>query len=347
MLTPAEIAAEMEQSIDFLATDLHDLPERQRSMRAVFDHSWNTLTDRERAAMEALSLFRGGFTREAALQVSGVSLRGLLDLVNKSLLDRTPSGRYEMHELLRQYAAEKLDRSPDGGKGARNRFCAHYCAQLQQWEAELKCDRQVAALAEMDEEIGNARAAWEWAAERGMVEQLARGTMGLWLFYYHRFRSQEAESAFRKAAEHLSRQVSVAPVQSADRRSTVAGWRALAKVLAAQSTFAEPRAADELCRRSLALLEDPELADHDTRAEKAFALWSTGFAAVRGYSAGREGWLEQSLALYQSLGDRWGTARALEWLASTIRYVDLGEAKRLARESLAIDQALALPLNAL
>jgi predicted ATPase len=84
MLAPAEIAAEIGKGLDFLESDLHDVPARQRSVRAVFDHSWHLLPERERKVFQALSVFRGGFTRHAAKQVVGGSLRGLRSLVNKS-----------------------------------------------------------------------------------------------------------------------------------------------------------------------------------------------------------------------------------------------------------------------
>src|SRR5690606_8111449 len=75
VLTPAEIAAEIQRSLDFLETGLRDVPERQRSIRAVFDHSWRLLDEREREVFAALSVFRRGFTREAAWEVCGAELR--------------------------------------------------------------------------------------------------------------------------------------------------------------------------------------------------------------------------------------------------------------------------------
>lgn len=108
LLSPAEIATEIEKSLDFLAADLVDLPPRQRSMLAVFQRSWEMMTVSEQGVLAKLSVFRGGFTREASEEVAGANLRILLALVNKSLLQRQQeSGRYTMHELLRQFAAMK------------------------------------------------------------------------------------------------------------------------------------------------------------------------------------------------------------------------------------------------
>ncbi len=108
MLTTAEIATEISQSLDFLETGLHDVPERQRSMRAVFAHTWSLQSPREQEVFRGLSVFRGGFTREAAQQVTGATLRDLMGLTDKSLIQRDPAGRYGIHELLRQYAEERL-----------------------------------------------------------------------------------------------------------------------------------------------------------------------------------------------------------------------------------------------
>ena len=77
-------------------------------MRAAFERSWELLTDEEQAVFRKLSVFRGGFTREGAEQVAGATLAILASLVDKSLVQVDASGRYDLHELLRQYAADKL-----------------------------------------------------------------------------------------------------------------------------------------------------------------------------------------------------------------------------------------------
>jgi hypothetical protein len=78
-------------------------------MRAVFTHSWQLLSEAEQRVLAALSVFQEGFDREAAVQVAGASLFLLASLESKSLLQRnSATHRYEIHELLRQYAAEQL-----------------------------------------------------------------------------------------------------------------------------------------------------------------------------------------------------------------------------------------------
>ncbi len=91
VFSPREIAEELNRSLDFLESDMHDLPERQRSLRAVFEYSWNLLTDAEQVLFAQFSIFRGGFTRDAAVEITGTNLRALTLLVNKSILRRETS----------------------------------------------------------------------------------------------------------------------------------------------------------------------------------------------------------------------------------------------------------------
>src|SRR5690606_26963632 len=88
LLAPAEIVAEIRQSLYFLEANLADLPPRQRSMRTVFMRSWQMMTPEQQRVLARLSVFCGGFTREAAQAVSGADLRLLLALTNKSMLQR-------------------------------------------------------------------------------------------------------------------------------------------------------------------------------------------------------------------------------------------------------------------
>ena len=333
MLSPAEIAAQIEQSIDFLEADLRDVPERHRSMRAVFDRSWSLLTEREREVFQGISVFRGGFTWEAAQRITGASLRELMELVNKSLLRRTSTGQYEAHELLRQYAAGKLDESPAAGEVTRDRHCAYYTSALQRLATGLKGPQQQEALAEMDVEVENARGAWEWAVGRGQVERLDQAMDSLCLFYTRRSRHEEGEALCRAAAESLQ------TTRCDD------GPRVRAKALRWQSAFEQElghiELASHLLRQSLDLIKELELSDQDTRAERASVLLRMGEIA---YNSGRrEAWrlFEQSLALYRALGDRWRTAYVLRALGSVaLNLGDYSRAKQSYEESLAIRRAL-------
>jgi predicted ATPase/DNA-binding SARP family transcriptional activator len=103
-----EIATELERDLDTLATSLRNVPARHRSLSAAFEHSWRLLSGGERAALCQLSRFPDGFGADDAERVAGASSATLANLVDKSLLRRTASGRYEMHRILKWYAAQKL-----------------------------------------------------------------------------------------------------------------------------------------------------------------------------------------------------------------------------------------------
>ena len=136
LLKVGEIAEEVSRGIDFLESQWRDLPERQRSIRAVFETSWRRLTPTEAEALAKLSVFRGGFTRRAAEQVAGASLRTLSGLVNKALLSMDPDGRCSMHKLLRQYAAEQLE-TEDSGDAVRRAHSIYYLEALAVRESDL------------------------------------------------------------------------------------------------------------------------------------------------------------------------------------------------------------------
>lgn len=83
VMTATQIADQMTRSLDFLTTPMRDVPERHRSIRAVFEQSWPVLPADEQAALMRLGLFRGGFDFEAAECVAGASLPLLANLVDK------------------------------------------------------------------------------------------------------------------------------------------------------------------------------------------------------------------------------------------------------------------------
>jgi predicted ATPase len=178
MLSCAEIADEIERNVDFLATSMRDVPERHRSLRAAFDHSWRLLFDEQRAAFAQLSVFRGSFGREAGAAVAGADLRLLSDLATKSLVRRPDFGRYELHELLRQYAAEKLaDESPDVLASTRERHARYYLARLAERREALVGAGLVQARDELRGDVDNLRVATEWAVAN-WEEGDARAVLG-------------------------------------------------------------------------------------------------------------------------------------------------------------------------
>lgn len=164
-LSCQEIAQELERNLDRLSTTHQNLPDRHRSIRAVFDQSWVCLTEAEQVIFCRLSVFRGGFRREAAEQVTGASLPVLMSLVDKSFLQRDSTGRYTIHELLRQYASEKLRGTINEYVTTRTKHCEYFVQRMSQWETLYKGPRQQEAIVRFTEEADNVRGTWDWAIE--------------------------------------------------------------------------------------------------------------------------------------------------------------------------------------
>jgi len=204
MLPIEEIAQEIENSLDFLETDLRDVPERHRSIRAVFEYSWNLMTEAEQDIFLKLSVFRGGFEREAAQKVTGASLRNLTSLVNKSLLIRMPSGRYQAHKLLRQYAVERWDdqNACDDIAAKHAQYYSTYLVKIQQL---YNSPKEQNAVESMEIELENLRAAWDFAISNKMWRALDESIHTMMLFFLGRSMLSDGIRLFDELGDHLEK----------------------------------------------------------------------------------------------------------------------------------------------
>lgn len=203
-LTPHEIADELAQNYDLLESDQRDLPERHRSIRAVFEYSWNLLTEAERETFARLSIFHGGFEREAARRVTGASLKTLTSLFNKSLVRRDPeTGRFTIHMLLHQYASEVFTQKYAGDGALQHLHAQYYLELLQNLEVSLNIQGSKTAVETIDAELENIRCAWGWAVEHREWSMLDSALEPLTLFYYAHSMYQEGISRFGQLADYL------------------------------------------------------------------------------------------------------------------------------------------------
>ncbi|MEP6665383.1 MAG: NB-ARC domain-containing protein [Nocardioidaceae bacterium] len=204
MLPIGEIASEIAKNLDFLETEMGDVPERQRSIRAVFDYSWALLGPQERGIFQALSRFRGGFTREAAQAVAGASLRNLASLVNKSLLASSPeTGRYAVHELLRQYAEAELKTDAALCEEVDEAYAAFYASLMDESAALFVRSDQPTAFAIVEHDIDNVRSAWRYCLAVGDAPAARRFVEGLWYLYEMRGWYPAGMSLFGEALDAL------------------------------------------------------------------------------------------------------------------------------------------------
>ncbi len=224
VLDCAAILAEVQRGQEILTTQQRDVPEHHRSMQAVFDRTWERMTDGERRVFGRLSVFRGGFRRAAAQEVAEASLAILAALISKSLLRRDQSGQYEVHELLRQYAASQLARSVDDEQRSYERHCRYYGALLQDSFERLLDGQQLEVARNVEAELGNIRTAWKWAIAHEQVEFIQQAVAPFWHFCEIRSRYVEGAEMLRQSLAFLIDQ----PCTEAIERSVVQNQVSLA-----------------------------------------------------------------------------------------------------------------------
>ncbi|MEW5956946.1 MAG: tetratricopeptide repeat protein [Chloroflexota bacterium] len=331
-LSCEQVAQEIEQGLDFLVTSAPDVPDRHRSIRAVFDQSWNQLSKAAREVLSQLSVFQGGFRREAAEQITGTSLFILSALVAKSFIHLDPAGRYQIHELLRRFAAEKLRATPKMYAITARRHQDYYLAFLEQREAGLRGKWQRSTLAEIGAEIENVRAGWDRALTQPDMAAIDRSYRTLYHFYQIRSWFQEGAKVFGRAAAHLQ---TIAP----NFQDKVLLNSVLAKILARQGAFhmflGDYPVAEKVARQSLALARS--LA---TQTEIAFSLYILGYVAYwQGRIAEAKQFHQESLSISREMDDPARIADALTGLGETTEHLGgYTEAKRYFSESLSLNR---------
>ena len=297
-----EIANMVCQSLDYLTSDWTDVPERQRSLRATFDYTWNLLGKKERNFFQSLSVFRGSFSRRAASIVSGASAYELRDLVERSLLwCRTP-GWYEVHELLRQFGREKLGQSAQVEKEVCDRHSNYYLKQLTRLGDDLKSSQQVAALTSIDLEHENYRTAWNWAASQGMASYLGTVVEPICLYYEISLRFQDGKNACEMAIKALPKKP--------DNQENL---RLLMGLYTWQSRFSrllgQPDVASQLMEKDQACLQKAKLAEYKVHNVEAFILLEQGNTHFHKDRCAAAACYLKALELYRSLDDSWGSAK--------------------------------------
>lgn len=202
-LSPDQIAAEIQSNIEFLATRMRNVEEGHRSMQAVFDQSWSLLTRAEQSVFMRLSVFRGGFVPDAAKQVAAASLMVLSSLADKSLVRIEANGRYQIHELLRQFGEERMASAREEFDRLRDLHCSYYSEYVHQRLPGLVGGSQQQNLSEIMDEIHNIRAAWQWAIDQHNLPAIQDLLHGLDAYLQYQSRYLEGMKIFEKAASSI------------------------------------------------------------------------------------------------------------------------------------------------
>ncbi len=263
-----EIVTEIQRSLDILETDLHGLPDRHRSMRAVLSHSWNLFGRKERDVMMKLSIFRGGFRREAAEYVASATLQNLSTLVDHSMIRLASNGRYEIHELQRQYAAERLAERPETESAIRDRHCEYFADFMDQPPINLLGERSKETIQALEADIDNIRMAWNWAVERTRIRDLHQFMETMYLFSWLRAWLQEVKRAFRQAVGALR-------VAEPSQERDIALGKALCFLARLDDFDGRSSQAQEKVEESLSILRR-----HDARRELAQATMHGAIIAI-------------------------------------------------------------------
>lgn len=329
-----EIADEISRDLAFLEAPAAGSPTRQRSLRAVFDYTWSRLQPDEQTLFSRLAIFQSRFSFHAASEVAGASRATLLALVRKSLVqfDRDAK-RYSLHDLLRQFAAAKLQQRPGQANALLGRLSAYYCAWLAPQAAALTGPRQLEALHAIADALEDVRRAWDWACRAGQWRWLGQAVQGL-----HRFYTWQGNF-------HTGQQANTAAMATVEPVAEPEARRLLAHLLIWQASYSNhaglQAAANSHLDRAAALLAALAPSGLDTRAEQAFLLRERGISARKSDLEASLIAYQESEQLYRELGDTWNVTMTQAWMQDVImRSGDQDHAYRLGQERLALQQQL-------
>ena len=325
---PAErIAETIERDLELLCSDAELPTSRHRSLLQVYTAAYDALSPRVQAVLVRLSVFRGGFSMEAAATVCDATPSDLAQLVDRGLIRRTSTVRFTIHEALRQFAAERIASEDDEIERSQSLHAAFYLDLVERSERRLVGSDQATALRELVEDWGNVRIAWRQALRTGDLDRIRHSARAIFII-------NDIRSDFCDGTEMFAEASSILQAGEAD--SELRGL-----VLGLEAWFyrwsSRPRMR-ELFLQSIALLEKGNF-------NTSYALISV----LTEYVDPRQGIealpkLEENgrraIQLFRDLEDRWGEAIALESFAvlRTNQGAALAEVEQLILDSLRLRQ---------
>ena len=365
ILPPEQLLARLDDRLGLLTGGRRDLPARQRTLRATIEWSHDLLTPEEQALFRDLGIFAGGFTLEAAEAVAGAQLDTLQGLVERSLVRRSPTGRFGLLETIREFAQERLDEHPVAG-GLHTAHTLYYLAFAEARRETYSSD-QVRNLEELEQELPNLRQGLTWTLRNDRPDLALRygaALIQLWMYHSRLSEGRRWSATVLDADARATGRVALVmdPV-----RAAVLGGAAVLATLQGDWTAAEGYASEHLeiareldddarMARALLTLGRPALARGDPEGARAVLNeaverarnaepWTMAMAtfnlayvslSVRDFSRAREE-MGSALAMFRPLDDRYGVARSLMGLgAIAVHSDDTAAAIAPLRESLTI-----------
>ncbi len=364
LLSPEEIATEITSNIDLLEANHKDLPKRHQSLRAVFEHSWEMLTNKEKIALKQLAVFRGGFNKDTAKAVTNASIPSLLTLANKSLLRRTPSGRFITLMGVQQFAEEKLIEDASQ-QTVFQKHCEYFLALAEKAEVELTGKNQETWLKQLAIEQDNLRSALSWSITNQEAEMGLRLGGALWRFWYMRGHFAEGEKFLMQLldlSEKTSIEIRAKVLRGAgvlseyqndlikahsfyseslelsrkakNKKAVARALNNLANVAYRQRNYPEARTLYEECLSTFRELAEPW--------QIAVTLSNLGLLSYKqsDYKSSEE-FLEESLKLSRQVGNKWMVASSLNNLGNVAQAQgNYSKALTLYNDSLTIAEEL-------
>jgi predicted ATPase len=330
LMSCQEIASEIERGLELLTSASKNIPERHRSLKAAFEQSWKLLTSKEQETLRKLSVFIGGFRREAASEVAGATIPVLASLVDKSLLRVLSNGRYDRHPLLYQFTREKLAEQTSEDHEARVKHAKYFFSLVEQAEPNLQSYDQLFWFGRLDEELDNIRAVLAWLEDEGEAETFSDLASRLGRFWFIRGYYNEGRS-------YLSKAVDLAP----DSKAVAKALAFAGNITFIQGDIATAKTCYE---RSLTAAKG-----WDDKIIATLALHGLGRIAFMNEgnpSLGRTHY-QESLALARAANDPYSIAFVLASLGYLTREQgDYALARTYFEESLQVDEAIGNQLGA-
>ena len=327
-LSVPDIVKEIERNLDILTTSQQDMPQRHRSMRAVFDHFWQLLTQEEQTVFQKQAVFRGGFTREAFAEITGTDISMLSRFVDKSAIRFTENGRYRRHSLMAQYARLRLQGNPALYEETRKAHAHYFSKFVKGLEAEFFGGQPQKGLPLFLADLANLRLAWEWAVEHRdavIFNDMSDSIMQTFdLTGLYRDGLDMANNAFEFFA--------LLP-EPDSKEATLAKGRVIGLAGANLFRLGEYQQAMNNCIQSMQILEEarPHIAYAHTliyAGASAFGLGDFERVVLYWKLAGKE---------YQAVGSKWGESTSNSNLAEAmVALGDLKNGKAHAEHALAL-----------
>lgn len=329
LLTCEELAEEIASNLTALETTQTDVEPRHRSLRAVFDHSWQLLSARDRRVLLGLSMFASGFTRDAAEQVAGASLSVLMGMADRMLIRRAADNRFSMHEMVRQFLAEKRNQSPEAAAIALM-YIQYFVQFIQDRENMLKTSLQNRALKEITADIDNVHDVWTTALSQRNAPALLSMMPALSLYHDLTATWMIGETVFN-ASE---------PAFASTSPEVYGLWLSHMALLASRLDHVEE--AVRLAETCLSILAARQAENVEAASR---ALMVRGIVEdTHGHHDKAEQYYCQALHLRETVGDTWGCANCYINLAGAwARQGDFSKARHLAETGLTLGESLGSP----